>query len=200
MYGTELETLRTSYQLLPAKDQEFALSLILQHQRRGNLSDKQWPWVKKLSDRLTAPPTETSTATLGDTAALKALFDRAAAKIKFPKIQFSEPGRADLLKLYVAGPRAKVPGSFTVVTSGSERAYVGRITADGSWHPGASAGSSVASVLSRLLADPVGFLADNGKQLGSCCYCAIELTDDRSIAAGYGPVCAKKWGLPWGKK
>jgi hypothetical protein len=34
-----------------------------------------------------------------------------------------------------------------------------------------------------------------------CCFCNLELTDEgdnRSVAVGYGPVCAKKNGLPWG--
>ena len=34
-----------------------------------------------------------------------------------------------------------------------------------------------------------------------CCFCARELTDDgegRSVEVGYGPVCARKNGLPWG--
>ncbi len=31
-----------------------------------------------------------------------------------------------------------------------------------------------------------------------CEYCSNELKDERSISAGYGPVCAKKRNLPWG--
>lgn len=31
-----------------------------------------------------------------------------------------------------------------------------------------------------------------------CCFCSLELTDDRSTDVGYGPVCATKRGLPWG--
>jgi hypothetical protein len=33
-------------------------------------------------------------------------------------------------------------------------------------------------------------------------FCSLPLTDDRSDpllgGKGYGPVCAKKYGLPWG--
>jgi len=31
-----------------------------------------------------------------------------------------------------------------------------------------------------------------------CAYCSRELTDDASISAGYGPVCAKNHDQPWG--
>jgi hypothetical protein len=37
-----------------------------------------------------------------------------------------------------------------------------------------------------------------GKLHGNCVACAKDLTDDRSIAVGYGPVCAKRHGWPWG--
>lgn len=38
-----------------------------------------------------------------------------------------------------------------------------------------------------------------GQLYGTCCYCWRELTDERSIEAGYGPVCAENRGLPWGE-
>ena len=40
----------------------------------------------------------------------------------------------------------------------------------------------------------------HGHRTGYCCFCGQLLTDEeRSVAFGYGPVCAKHWGLPWGK-
>jgi hypothetical protein len=38
-----------------------------------------------------------------------------------------------------------------------------------------------------------------GHLTGQCVFCARELTDQRSIDVGYGPVCAGKNGLPWGE-
>ena len=50
-------------------------------------------------------------------------------------------------------------------------------------------------------ADPVA-LAEIAKAHAedhhACMFCGLELTDDPSVAAGYGPVCAEKYGLPWG--
>lgn len=40
--------------------------------------------------------------------------------------------------------------------------------------------------------------AEFGKLYGICMYCWRELTDERSIEVGYGPICADKRGLPWG--
>lgn len=38
-----------------------------------------------------------------------------------------------------------------------------------------------------------------GQLYGTCTFCWRELTDERSIAAGYGPTCAENRGLPWGE-
>ena len=43
--------------------------------------------------------------------------------------------------------------------------------------------------------------ADLGHASHHCAFCGLELTDDgegRSVEVGYGPICAKKYGLPWG--
>ena len=39
-----------------------------------------------------------------------------------------------------------------------------------------------------------------GKTHGYCIACAHDLTDDRSLDVGYGPICAKRYGWPWGGK
>lgn len=33
-----------------------------------------------------------------------------------------------------------------------------------------------------------------------CCFCGRDLDTAESISVGYGPVCAAKYGLPWGEK
>jgi hypothetical protein len=38
-----------------------------------------------------------------------------------------------------------------------------------------------------------------GHATGCCVFCARELTDDRSVHVGYGPVCAANNALPWGE-
>lgn len=53
--------------------------------------------------------------------------------------------------------------------------------------------------LQLLSADPPGFLAKCSRDMDRCCYCALPLEDVRSKDVGYGPVCAVRWGLPWGK-
>lgn len=52
--------------------------------------------------------------------------------------------------------------------------------------------------LRQFAADPVGYAASYGQESANCCFCGTTITSDDSLAVGYGPVCAEKWGLPWG--
>lgn len=200
MFSAELSQLRANLSSLPARDQEFARSLLDQMDRRGSLSDKQWPWIKTLAARL--PGASAGVTTLGDPAALLQLFARAAATLQFPSIVMALPS-GEAIKLWIAGPRSRAPGSVTVALR-ETRVRLGTLNTDGTWSAAPigrdDMAASVATLLSRLLADPMRELAAHGRQLGACCYCRIELTDPRSLAAGYGPVCARKWGLAWGGK
>jgi hypothetical protein len=37
-----------------------------------------------------------------------------------------------------------------------------------------------------------------GKDTGRCCFCGLMLENPESVGHGYGPICADKYGLPWG--
>lgn len=59
--------------------------------------------------------------------------------------------------------------------------------------PGAIRNLSEATVLTAEQA------SEFGRLYGICIYCSRDLTDERSIAVGYGPVCASNYDLPWGE-
>lgn len=42
-------------------------------------------------------------------------------------------------------------------------------------------------------------VAKLGQTVGFCFYCGSFLSDPESKSKGYGPICAKHYGLPWGK-
>lgn len=70
----------------------------------------------------------------------------------------------------------------------------GKIWEDGHWSyaPGLLAGITAEMALTAEQAKAWGDATHH------CIYCGLELTDDRSITAGYGPKCASNYGLPWG--
>lgn len=48
--------------------------------------------------------------------------------------------------------------------------------------------------------DPEAAAVENGMLSGNCVFCASGLTDHRSTAVGYGPICAKSYNLPWSEE
>jgi len=58
-------------------------------------------------------------------------------------------------------------------------------------------GSEFLSLIEALLAEleqtPIDAAIKYGKLSGRCCSCGLELTDPQRIAAGIGPICARKF-------
>lgn len=51
--------------------------------------------------------------------------------------------------------------------------------------------------LAALAENPIGAGKMFGLTTNICCFCGLQLTAAESVGNGYGPICAKKWGLPW---
>jgi len=122
-------------------------------------------------------------------------------KNKWPKLHFTIGGGRVVIGR--TGEKAKCgPGCLNLTDGGpfGNNTWFGRVDREGNFSPSASCTKAVAQLLTDLGDDPEGFLAEFGKLTGNCCFCNRELTDDRSKDAGWGPVCAKKFGLPWGEK
>jgi hypothetical protein len=52
-------------------------------------------------------------------------------------------------------------------------------------------------VMESFRTDPLGTIVRLGKSTGRCSFCNSPLSDRRSRAHGYGPVCAKHYSLAW---
>lgn len=202
---TTTAELRLKLDQLSERDRPFALSLIESLERRkAPPSDKQAYWIEELARRAAGSPAPARrTETIGDLAGLLGLFDTAASHLKRPAIVFGVDGVGEV-KLSLAGPAAKVPGSINVADNAPYGAgrWFGRIRRDGTFEGSfrAPASDELIASLKVFSADPVAFAARHGHLTGKCCFCNTALTDERSTAVGYGPVCAKHYGLPWGDK
>lgn len=97
------------------------------------------------------------------------------------------------------------PGSYWVSDGGpygANRLY-GRITPQGQIVPHGQSGTPPAALvelLEKFAGAPKTFIYKYGVQTGRCCFCNLPLTDETSMKIGYGPVCAKNYDLPHGKK
>ena len=56
----------------------------------------------------------------------------------------------------------------------------------------------IEATLLAFLANPEATAKAYGKLTSNCSFCGKELSDERSIRAGWGPTCAENFGLPWG--
>jgi len=215
-----LNALKGSSHLLPLKDQEFVKSLVMHFHSRG-LTDKQWYWVTRLGEQARSIAKDISSGTyaspesvsspvrptiaLAPFAGVINLFKEVSKSLKNPRIVLRFTN-GEPLHLKLSGSQSKHPGTVNV-TDGrpyANNTWYGRVSPDGTWSPGPEGSfdkvsqAEVAALLTCLACDPVNTAAEHGKLTGMCCFCNSTLTDGKSTDAGYGPVCAKRWGLAWG--
>ena len=121
--------------------------------------------------------------------------------LKYPAIHLLVDGMNVTLK--VAGKRSKYTGEI-MVTDGrpyGENTYYGRVSAAGEWHKPfkpVQGMDKVENLLIAMATKPAETAAEYGHLTGRCCFCRKALNDERSTEVGYGPICAKHYGLPWG--
>lgn len=142
-------------------------------------------------------PREAQTTASGEYIRIQELFTHAKSALKRPVVTFDHTGEDGTLSIKIskAPDSGKNPGCLYVKANGE---YAGKITLAGEFFPIAACSGVVKSYLAKLAQNPEDCARSYGKRTGRCCFCSLELTDDRSVTAGYGPICAGHWGLPWG--
>jgi hypothetical protein len=113
--------------------------------------------------------------------------------LKRPKARFLAPdGQSEMrLSLSVVG---REPGSVVVTISGE---YVGVVRKNGEVFGRIAHDDAVLKTLAAIASDPVTAATRYGALTCKCSFCGATLKDDGSVEVGYGPVCAKNFGLPW---
>lgn len=130
-------------------------------------------------------------------APIAAFIDAAKARgLKFPKTRFLAPNRSEML-LSLAGVTSKYPGSVQVKIAGS---WVGRIEPTGTVAGPLANRTDVLDTLATIAADPAAAAKAYGALMCACSFCGKALTDAGSVEVGYGPICAKHYGLPHSPK
>ena len=183
---------------------DFPASLV----SRSGLSPAQMCWVHIFvveHERGGAAPSSGGTPVrMPRLDAVRGLFIKAAAAgLKRPRIRIDVPDVGSV-SLAVAGEASRFAGSV-LVTAGhfgqDDRRFYGRIEMQGDdvLHAASDCTPAVVRALVDLAQDPAAVATAYGKRTGACCFCGIELSDARSVAMGYGPICAENFGLPWGE-
>jgi uncharacterized protein DUF6011 len=134
-----------------------------------------------------------------DFAGVFALFEQAIShSLKYPAIRLRDANGSPVV-LKRAGDKSKYTGQIMITDGGPFGAnrYFGRIDKDGVFHATAASNSAVSDILARLSGNPVEVAKECARLTGNCIFCGLPLKDTRSTANGYGPICAKHFGLPW---
>ncbi len=201
--------LKSYLDVMTGNDKKFAASLVRQFEAKGSLTDKQWPWIERLIERaevIGVPDftKEFSAVSVGEFSGVIELFKKAKQHLKYPQITLVLPDGSPL-QLAVAGCNSKYAG-MVKLTDGKpfgQNNWYGTVSEAGVWDPGIKAEAiknDLLGILTKLAKNPARVAAEYGKLSGRCCFCHSTLTEEKSTDVGYGPVCAKRWGLPWGVK
>ena len=187
----DYDFLSANWKRLPEKDHSFAQSLL-----RNVQTPKVQHWVRVLGERIKSPA---PVAVAIDVKPILALLQHAAHHKHNPALLVMLPDKRTL-RLNIAGDTARVPGSINVATEGGfgNNTWFGRILTDGTFQPSRDCTPEVIEALKAVAVDPVAAARLYGKEIKHCCFCGLTLTDPRSTFVGYGPICADKWGMPWG--
>lgn len=195
----KLDTLENLIPSLGARDVEFAKSLISQGRQRQSLSPKQLPWVDTLIERASVSP-QVQVASQDVVDGIVSLISR-NNKAKYPSIRFMV-GDVEL-KISRAGSQSRYPGTLNVILVGAENVWYGRIHLNGQFEASRKfldKKDAVVSALRQLGQDPEKAAREYGRKTGHCCFCCLKLDDERSLLMGYGPTCARNYGLAWGDR
>ena len=129
------------------------------------------------------------------------LFANVSEKVLYPRIVFYGLLGGQNVAFSRLSVRAKTPGSISVKVG---KTYVGKISKETFvFEPSVIPAELVVpieQICEEFNADPTDFAAKYGHRTGRCCFCSRLLTDERSTAVGYGPVCAESYRLPWGNQ
>lgn len=127
----------------------------------------------------------------------------ANTQLQKPKVRMLLPVRREL-NLTLAAAHSRNPGA--VYMKGPDYGdYYGKIMPQAphtiSWSTMVNAADKkdIVALLVDFMEDPTKVAKIYACETGNCCFCGLALTDPRSIAVGYGPICAEKYGLPWGE-
>lgn len=152
---------------------------------------------------VTTQPWKPSQAQLPSMRGVVELLERAKAKgLKWPKLWLALPDKTPV-RVMIAGPNSRTPG-YLMLTDGKPfgaNLYFGKISPTGTLELGRDSFGDrrdpLLNLLVSLAQEPAKTAAQFGHMTGSCAFCGLPLSDARSIAVGYGPTCAQKYGMPW---
>lgn len=188
--------------------EKFILDLLNRYLTTSRLSESQEFWLIKKAHEITSQETNNATAAnnaifVGSSVneMLKRRRQRTTARptIVFDHTESNDTSRCTV-KFALASERSKYAHKVIVTSDGDydSNQFFGYIDDEGFFYPTKYATAVVQDTVRDFAADPAGYADAYGKLTGRCCFCRRKLTRSESVTAGYGPICAQNYDLPWG--
>ncbi len=216
-----MQILKNNLSLLPDKSKAFASSLCNWYARYQGLSEKQRYHAAKLWEEVVKKSGKEIDSSRGrkvyntpvDCRKLVEKFQRTSKTLSHPNITYTllEEEIAEMdddgytnskkIRFSMGTSKGKNPGWIFIGNAlfEPERVTYGKIDLEGKLHwEDARYYPSTQLFIKGLVENLLETTSLNGKLTGNCCFCGIELTAGESVSRGYGPICANRWGLPWG--
>jgi hypothetical protein len=165
----------------------FAADLLMRLNQYHSLSDRQIAAVHSMIAKSEARKIEREReraigAAVVDLTPIRTMFESARGN------GYQKPVyRAAGLVITRAPDTGRNPGALYVKSADSDD-YLGKII-------GCNYTGKPAPALAEIASDPRGAAIAYGQRTGRCSCCGRLLTNEGSINAGIGPICADKWGL-----
>lgn len=191
---------------VPLTRVDFAQDLVRTFEKQKKWSPKQEWWARFIYAEalgiLEYDPSKKkkSSVDVGNFDGVYALFKEAKKHLKYPKIVLqTEKNEPVILKM--AGNKSKMPDVVNITDDQpfGENKWFGRVMPTGEWVQNTKIPeeelSEVGSILRKLSKNPIKTAKEYAVLTGNCCFCNTPLSDPHSTAVGFGPVCAKHFGL-----
>jgi hypothetical protein len=117
----------------------------------------------------------------------------AASKVDHLRIRLTTMTKANVVLAWSAPSRTVTVNDGGAVTYGS-------LSLDSGEYVAVRQLEGLFELLAEADVDLVAAARRHAEATGNCSFCGLELSDPRSVAAGYGPICAVHYGLPWGEE
>jgi len=220
----QVDELKSVVENLPARSQKFAQSLIKQAERKGSLSPKQIPYLLSMTaDGLKAKSTPTpapapkpvnEVTTTAGWEGVTTMMTATHENLQTCRLRIhTDAGqvvfKSKVKRKYLGYDKTTGRHNYEntpepVIYVELNKTLVGTIDREESVATFNTIKGRTPTQFKRIEGDidlfrqdPIGVMTAHGKKSGNCCFCGRDLTDHRSTAHGYGPICAKRYTLPW---
>jgi hypothetical protein len=188
---------------MPEKNNNFVSSIQADIRKGKKLSQDQLVWVHHYAIGWLTEKTHTSQE-VGSSILIKIaeMLEAASINLKYPKIRLASSD-GQVITLSKSSDDSRYPNTIGVFAA--ERNCFGRIenlpNSDSAvFRKSKICPDWVEESILHFAGNPVEGAKTFAKLTGNCCFCNTALTDKKSVGEGYGPICARRYNLPWGNE